>query len=100
MLLDVSIVIGFIIMSDHLGLSLKNAGIFLAFWYGINLLAKAKALLKNNPALIQKAVKMGILSLIPLNASYVAGFSSIIMALFVMCLLPLSLYLSKKFPVT
>lgn len=100
MLLDVSIVISFVIMSEHLGLSIKNAGIFLAFWYGINLLAKAKALIKNNPVLIQKAVKMGILSLIPLNASYVAGFSSIIMALFVMCLLPLSLYLSKKFPVT
>ena len=100
MLLDVSIVISFVIMSEHLGLSIKNAGIFLAFWYGINLLAKVKALIKNNPVLIQKAVKMGILSLIPLNASYVAGFSSIIMALFVMCLLPLSLYLSKKFPVT
>ena len=100
MLLDISIVISFVLMSDHLGLSLKNAGVFLVFWYGINVIAKAKALLKNNPVLIQKAVKMGILSLIPLNASYVAGFSSIIMALFVMCLLPLSLYLSKKFPVT
>jgi 4-hydroxybenzoate polyprenyltransferase len=100
MLLDLFIVICFLFMSDYLGLSIKNAGIFLVFWYGINLYAKAKALIHNNPILIQKAVKMGILSLIPLNASYVAGFSSVIMALFVMCLLPISLYLSKKFPVT
>ncbi len=100
MILDLSIVVSFVLMAKYLDLSLKNAGIFLVLWYGINMLAKTKAILKNNPALIQKAVKMGILSLIPLNASYVAGFSSIIMALFVMCLLPISLYLSKKFPVT
>ncbi len=100
MLLDISIVIGFVLMSLYLNLSLKNTAIFLIIWYLINLIAKTKAILNNNPILIQKAVKMGVLSLIPLNASYVAGFSSIFMALLVMCLLPFSLYLAKKFPVT
>lgn len=100
MFLDLSIVISFVLMAYYFNLNIKNTAIFLLVWYVINAVAKAKAILNNNPLLIQKAVKMGVLSLIPLNASYVAGFSSIIMALLVMCLLPLSLYLSKKFPVT
>ena len=100
MFLDLSIVIAFFLMSYYFNLNLKNTAIFLLVWYAINAVAKAKAILKNNPLLIQKAVKMGVLSLIPLNASYVAGFSSIFMAFLIMCLLPLSLYLSKKFPVT
>lgn len=100
MILDLSIVISFVLMAYYFNLNLKNTAIFLLVWYIINAVAKAKAILNNNPLLIQKAVKMGVLSLIPLNASYVAGFSSIIMAFLVMCLLPLSLYLSKKFPIT
>lgn len=100
MLLDTMIVIGFIIMHQYYKLSIKNALIFLIVWYGINAIAKLRAILNNNPKLIQQAVKMGILSLIPLNASYTAGFSSVTMALLLLCLLPLSLFLSKKFPVT
>lgn len=100
MFLDLSIVIGFILMAYYFNLNFKNTIIFLLVWYLINSVAKAKAILNNNPLMIQKAVKMAVLSLIPLNASYVAGFSSIFMALLVMCLLPLSLYLSKIFPVT
>ncbi|MBJ6366657.1 UbiA-like protein EboC [Snuella sedimenti] len=100
MLLDAVIVIGFIVMHQYFNLSIKNAFIFLIVWYGINVIAKLKAILNNNPKLIQKAVKLGVLSLIPLDASYTAGFSSITMALTVLCLLPISLFLSKKFPVT
>lgn len=100
MILDFVVIIGFFLMAYYFDLNLKSAAIFLLFWYGINALAKAKAILNNNPILIQKAVKIAVLSLIPLNAGYVAGFSSIFMALLVMCLLPLSLYLSKLFPVT
>lgn len=100
MFLDFSIVGGFILMSNYLNLSLKNTFIFLLLWLGINVTAKIRAVVNNEPKLIKNAVKMGILSLIPLNASYTAGFSSVYMALFVMCLLPLSMYLAKKFPVT
>ncbi len=98
--MDLSIVFSFVLMSTFLNLSIKNTAIFIAIWYLMNLIAKGKAILNNNPKLIQKAVKIGIISLIPLNASYVAGFSSIFAATIVMCLLPISLYLAKKFPVT
>jgi 4-hydroxybenzoate polyprenyltransferase len=43
---------------------------------------------------------MGVLSLIPLNASYVAGFSNWKYGLAVLCLLPVSILLAKKFSVT
>ena len=98
--LDALIVLGFILISQNFNFSLKNTSLFLLFWYGLNTIAKFKAISNNNPKLIQKAVKTGILSLIPLNASYVAGFSSIYIAIIVLCLLPISLFLAKKFPVT
>lgn len=100
MLLDASIVLGFWIISQHFDFSFKSAFIFLLFWYGVNLVAKTNAIIKNTPKHIMKAVKIGVLSLIPLNASYVAGFSSPFIAILVLCLLPISLFLSKKFPVT
>jgi len=100
MLLDATIVLGFVLISQNFNFSFKNTFLFLLFWYGLNTVAKFKAIINNNPKLIQKAVKTGILSLIPLNASYVAGFSSIYIAIIVLCLLPISLFLSKKFPVT
>ncbi len=100
MLLDATIVLGFILIGQNFNFSLKNTFLFLLLWYGLNTVAKFKAIINNNPKLIQKAVKTGIISLIPLNASYVAGFSSIYIAIIVLCLLPISLFLSKKFPVT
>lgn len=100
MLLDAIIVLGFVLISQNFNFSFKNTFLFLLLWYGLNTVAKFKAISNNSPKLIQKAVKTGILSLIPLNASYVAGFSSIYIALIVLCLLPISLFLSKKFPVT
>lgn len=100
MLLDASIVVGFWLIVQHFNFSIKNAGLFMLFWYGVNTIAKLNALIKNNPKPIMKAVKIGVLSLIPLNASYVAGFSNVYIALLVLCLLPISLFLSKKFPVT
>ncbi|MEC3905672.1 UbiA-like protein EboC [Tamlana sp. 2201CG12-4] len=100
MILDATIVVGFFIIGQHFNFSFTKAFWFLLFWYGLNTIAKTNAILNNNPKLIMKAVKIGVLSLIPLNASYVAGFSNIYMALLVLCLLPFSLFLSKKFPVT
>lgn len=100
MLLDASIVFGFWLIAQYFNFSIKNAGLFLLFWYSVNAIAKLNAIIKNNPKLIMKAVKIGVLSLIPLNVSYVAGFSDIYTALLVLCLLPISLFLSKKFPVT
>ncbi|GAB1855389.1 hypothetical protein MHTCC0001_02230 [Flavobacteriaceae bacterium MHTCC 0001] len=100
MLLDFTIIVGFWMISQSFNFSIKNAIVFLTLWYGVNVFAKVNAIINNNPKLIMKAVKIGILSLIPLNATYVAGFSSVFLALATLLLLPISLFLSKKFPVT
>ena len=73
---------------------------FLLFWYGINLVAKTKALVQNTPKNIQLAVKTGVLSLIPLNAIYVAGFSNWYYGLILIGLLPLSILVAKYYSVT
>lgn len=73
---------------------------FLVLWIGINFYAKMKAIRFNEPKNIMNAVKMGVLSLIPLNASYVAGFSNWTFGLAVLLLLPVSIFLAKKFAVT
>lgn len=49
---------------------------------------------------IGKAVKAGVIALILLNASWAAAFGSLWLALLITLLLPLSLYLAKKFAVT
>lgn len=49
---------------------------------------------------ICKAVKAGVIALILLNASLAATFGSPSLALLIVLLLPLSLYLAKKFAVT
>jgi len=49
---------------------------------------------------IGKAVKAGVISLILMDASWSATFSSLTFALMIACLLPLSLWLSKTFAVT
>lgn len=100
MVLDALIILGFLLIDSRFNFSLKNAFFFLLIWYLVNTAAKINAILKNNPKFIMQAVKIGVISLIPLNASYIAGFSSVYMALLILLLLPISLYLSKKFPVT
>ena len=76
------------------------AGPFILFWIGMNVKAKLKAIVKNNPEFIKMAVKMGVLSLIPLNASFVAGFGHWILGLYTLLLLPISIELAKRFSVT
>lgn len=100
LLLDAIVVILFVYIGHLLGFRFWILLPFLLFWYGINFFAKYKAFIYNQPATIQKAVKTGVLSLIPLNASYVAGSAGLLYALFVLALLPLSILLSKKFAVT
>lgn len=73
---------------------------FIALWFGMNFSAKLKAIIQNEPKNIMKAVKMGVISLIPLNASYVAGFSNWMFGLAVLLLLPVSIWLAKRFAVT
>ena len=49
---------------------------------------------------IGRAVKAGVISLILMDAAWAATFSSFYLALFIACLLPVSLYLAKLFAVT
>jgi hypothetical protein len=49
---------------------------------------------------IGKAVKAGILALIVMNASWAAAFGSLYTALFILLLLPLSIFLARLFAVT
>lgn len=100
LVLDAIVVLLFVYMGYLLSFKFWILLPFLLFWYGINFFAKYKAFTYNQPAFIQKAVKTGVLSLIPLNASYVAGSSGLVFALLVLALLPLSILLSKKFAVT
>ncbi len=100
MLLDLSVVAAFFLMQNRLDMSMQSAGLFLLLWYGANLIFKYQALSNNTPANIKMAVKVAVLSIIPLDASFAAGFGSIPMALMVLALLPLSIFLAKKFAVT
>ena len=58
------------------------------------------ARLRKDPALVMRAVKMGVLALIPLNAALAAGFSGWIIGLLLLLLLPLSLLTARLFAVT
>lgn len=59
-----------------------------------------KAYKENSPKNIKNAVMGGVLSLVVMNACWVAGFSNWYLALAVLLLLPLSMLLSKLFAVT
>jgi len=54
----------------------------------------------NEPRNIMKAVKTGVISLIIMDASLAAGFAGLGWGLVVLSLLPLSIYLARKFSVT
>ena len=73
---------------------------FFLLWYGMNFLAKRDAIRDNRPPLIRKAVKTGVVSLIPLNACLAASFMGLPAGLLVLALLPVSLGLAKYFAVT
>jgi 4-hydroxybenzoate polyprenyltransferase len=59
-----------------------------------------KAIRTQEPKLIGKSVKAAVISLIILNASLSAAFSGWKIGLIVLLLLPVSLWLAKKFAVT
>lgn len=100
LILDLLVFFLFVIFGYIVGFKLLYLFPFLLFWYAINFYVKYKALIYNEPIYIQKAVKIGVLSLIPLNACYVAGSLGLIYALLVFTLLPVSFFLAKTFSVT
>tara|TARA_A100001011_G_C13902673_1_gene671758 strand:- start:121 stop:582 length:462 start_codon:yes stop_codon:yes gene_type:complete len=73
---------------------------YLWLWLFMNSKAKVTAICINEPKNIQQAVKIGVISLIPLNAVYTAGFGGWFAGLIVLSLFPFSLFLSRRFAVT
>lgn len=62
--------------------------------------AFVKATQDPSPAIVQKAVKSGVLSLIVLDSAIAAGFGDLFYGLMVLLLLPLSIALARLFAVT
>lgn len=96
-----------LILLSILAISLKRNGIdawqviplILLFGYMI-LPPLWKAMQRQEPALIGKAVKAGVIALIVMNAALAAAFAGIWIGLAILPLLPISLWLAKKFAVT
>jgi 4-hydroxybenzoate polyprenyltransferase len=80
--------------------NLLHALPFLALWLWMNSSAKIKAIQDNQPKKVMNAVKMGVLSLIPLNASLAAGFENWMIGVIILSLLPISYGVAKFFSVT
>lgn len=99
LLLDL-LVFGLLIATYFFQNSILPAVLFLFFWLAMNGSAKWKAIQENTPANVMNAVKMGVLSLIPLNASIAAGFGGWLAGLIILLLLPVSLAMAKYFSVT
>jgi len=76
------------------------SSIFLLFFGVMIYLPLRKAIQDPKGALIGKAVKAGVLALILMNAAWAAAFGTLSLALFIVLLLPLSLWMAKAFAVT
>lgn len=100
LILDAIILVALLTLGAFEYLDLLVALPFLVLWSLMNMSSKLTAIIKNKPNYIQKAVKLGILSLIPLNATYVAGFAGLEYGIAVLLILPLSIVLARKFAVT
>lgn len=98
--LDAVVVGLFVLISFLTPYTLLTGLPFLALWWWMNTSAKLRALRDNEPALIMRAVKAGVLSLIPLNAALTAGFLGWREGLLVLLLLPVSYGLGRFFAVT
>ena len=100
MALDALVAVALLVLPYYTRAELLPALPFLLFWYLINAEAKMGALADNRPAPVKRAVKTGVLSLIPLNACLAASFMGVGTGLQVLLLLPISILLARFFAVT
>ncbi|MEL7372370.1 MAG: UbiA-like protein EboC [Myxococcota bacterium] len=100
MVFDALLVVGFVGLFALGILHSWSAGLFIVGWAIANGRAKWTAYTDNRPETVMNAVRVGVLSLIPLDAAYVAGSAGLVFALFLMALLPLSRWLNQRFQVT
>jgi 4-hydroxybenzoate polyprenyltransferase len=76
------------------------SSVFLVLFGVMIFMPLKKAIQNPKGALIGKAVKAGVLALILMNAAWAAAFGTLSLALFIVLLLPLSLWMAKAFAVT
>lgn len=93
-------IITFLIVVKTYNSNLKNSILFLGLYIGINFFYLDNAFNNPLPINIQKVVKWGVLSFIIMDASIIASFSNFYNGLLALCLLPISIILSKFFTVT
>ena len=74
--------------------------VFLVFFGWMIFSKLIKAIQNPLPQNISKAVKAGVIALVLMNAAWAAAFGVLYLAFFIVLLLPLSLWLAKKFAVT
>lgn len=76
------------------------SSIFLVLFGVMIYMPLKKAIQNPKGSLIGKAVKAGVLALILMNAAWAAAFGILSLALFIVLLLPLSIWMAKAFAVT
>lgn len=94
------IVIGSIFFISYAKNTVLFSFVFLLL-FGLMIFIPLKNAIENpKGALIGKAVKAGVLALILMNAAWAAAFGSLLLALLIVLLLPLSIWTAKAFAVT
>lgn len=88
-----------LIFSYNLG-TLFPAVLFVLFFSYFVFKPLLKAIVEPSALFIRKSVKAGVIALILMNASWAAAAGSLPLALIITALLPVSIWLSKRFSVT
>jgi heme O synthase-like polyprenyltransferase len=89
-----------ILMVSFTNKTVVFSSIFLVLFGVMIFMPLRKAMHNPQGSLIGKAVKAGVLALILMNAAWAAAFGTIPLALFIVLLLPLSIWMAKAFAVT
>ena len=100
MSMDLSIVILLLWWQKESTVNIIDVLPFLLLWLLLNITAKGKALINNEPINIKHAVRTGVISLIPLDATIAAIFGGWIHGIIILILLPISFFMAKRFAVT
>jgi 4-hydroxybenzoate polyprenyltransferase len=94
------IVIGAILYSAFLRQNIFYAALFLILFAGMIFRPLFTAIKEPVGKNIGKAVKAGVISLILMDAAWASAYGQIFFAMMIAMLLPLSLWLAKRFAVT
>ena len=94
------VIIAIMLLGYLSGFSLLSTLPFLILFFLLIFPPLLTAIKQNKPGNIRYAVKAGIMSLVAMNAAIAAGFAGWQYGLIVLCLLPLSVLIARRFSVT